>query len=194
VDYLHQISMELDLTRFDNRLYNPIIKGLKEEGFLFTSMAELGNTEEAQLLLYHLNNTTDLDSPGSDGIPSWESFEDFQNSVCRSSWYKPEGQIVAIDTSNDAWVAMSAITRFDGQDFGYNLHTGVDKSYRRRKLAQAVKVLALCYAREVLDVDSVRTHHNTLNHPMIAIDRKFGYVQKPGIFSMVKSYGQLSPP
>jgi len=89
---------------------------------------------------------------------------------------------------------MSAITRFDGQEFGYNLHTGVDRGYRGRKLAQAVKVLALRYAREVLRVNRVRTHHNTLNHPMIAIDRKFGYVQKPGIYVMVKSFDQPPPP
>jgi RimJ/RimL family protein N-acetyltransferase len=49
-----------------------------------------------------------------------------------------------------------------------------------------VKVLALCYAREVLKVDKVRTTHNTFNLPMIAIDRKLGYVPLPGTFRMEK--------
>ena len=71
--------------------------------------------------------------------------------------------------------------------FAYNLFTGVDERYRGRKLGQAVKVLALRYARDVLQVSTVRTHHNTFTLPMIAIDRKFGYVQMPGFYSMEKS-------
>ena len=84
---------------------------------------------------------------------------------------------------------MSAITCFKGADYAYNLFTGVDKRYRGRKLAQAVKVLALRYAREVLKVNTVRTNHNSQNDPMIAIDRKLGYIQTPGSFIMVKKIG-----
>lgn len=73
-----------------------------------------------------------------------------------------------------------------GVDYAYNLFTGVDVHYRDRKLGQAVKVLALRYAREVLKVDTVRTHHNYKNLPMIAIDRKLGYVFLPGTFLMEK--------
>jgi RimJ/RimL family protein N-acetyltransferase len=92
--------------------------------------------------------------------------------------------MVAIDTATGAWAAMSAVTRFEGSDCAYNLFTGVDMAYRGRKLARAVKVLALCCARDVLQVRSVRTHHNSLNLPMIAIDRKLGYGQLPGSFTM----------
>lgn len=35
-------------------------------------------------------------------------------------------------------------------------------------------------------MSTVRTTHNALNQPMIAIDRKFGYVQIPGTFRMEK--------
>jgi RimJ/RimL family protein N-acetyltransferase len=149
-------------------------------------MEALGNTEAAQRKLYALNDMTDSETPGSEGQHAWLSFEDFQEKVCRSDWYKPAGQMVVINTATDIWVAMSAITRFAGTDYAYNLHTGVDKRYRGRKLAQAVKVLALRYARAALDVNTVRTQHNAQNAPMIAIDRKLGYVQTPGTFSMQK--------
>ena len=91
--------------------------------------------------------------------------------------------------TSGAWAAMSAITRFEGNDFAYNLFTGVDLPYRGRKLGQAVKVTALRYARNALGVNRVRTHHNTNNQPMIAIDRKFGYRQLPGDFVMEKMVG-----
>jgi GNAT superfamily N-acetyltransferase len=186
----HHFGMELDLNTFDDRPYDKIIAKLKGEGIQFTSMEALGNTEEAQRKLYDLNITASISTPGQDGEHPWASFEDFQKNVCQSNWYKPAGQMLAIDTSSGAWAAMSAITLRQGINHAYNLFTGVDFPYRGRKLAQAVKVLALRYAREVLKTDTVLTHHNTKNLPMIAIDRKFGYKQLAGTFLMEKNLAE----
>ncbi len=186
IEKRHHFGMNLELDTFNDRPYDSIISKLTRDGFQFTSMAELGNTEEMQKKLYLLNSSTDLSTPGTDGESSWASFEDFQKNVCQSDWYKPDGQRVAIDMTNGAWAAMSAITRMDGVDYAYNLFTGVEASYRGRKLGQAVKVLALRYARETLKVHKVRTHHNTQNLPMIAIDRKLGYTVMPGTYLMEK--------
>ena len=180
----HFIPMRLNLDTFNDRPYDDIIAKLKGDGFRFTSMEELGNTEEAQRKLYILNDTTNLDVPGRNGEHSWNSFEDFQKRVCQMDWYKPGGQMVVIDTATGDWAAMSAISRF--ANHAYNLHTGVDRRYRGRKLAQAVKVMALRYARDVLKVNTVHTDHNTMNQPIIAIDRKFGYIEMPGTFEMKK--------
>lgn len=182
----HTIAMELDLQAFDDRPYDQVINRLISEGFRFTSMEEMGNTEEAQRNLYNLNDSASASTPGQGGEHAWASFEDFRQSVCGSSWYKPIGQIIAIDTAGGTWVGMSAITRMEGRAYAYNLFTGVDLSYRGRKLGQAVKVLALRYARNELKADIVRTHHNTKNLPMIAIDTKFGYKLLPGSFLMDK--------
>ncbi len=182
----HTIRMALDLNAFDDGPYNKTIARLQSEGFQFTSMHVLGNTEEAQCKLYALNDMTDIETPGSDGNHAWLSFDDFQKKVCLADWYRPDGQMVAIDTATGDWAGLSAITRFDGNDYAYNLHTGVDKRYRGRKLGQSLKVLALRYAREILQVKTVQTTHNILNAPMIAIDQKFGYTQIPGTFLMEK--------
>jgi len=154
--------MALDLEAFDDRPYDEIIAKLKGEGFQFTSMEVLGNTEEAQRKLYLLNDTTAMEMTVPDGEHSWHSFDDFQKKVCQTDWYKPGGQMVASDTATDAWAAMSAITRFEGSDHAYNLHTGVDRRYHGRKLAQAIMVLALRYAREVLKANRVHSDENAL--------------------------------
>jgi GNAT superfamily N-acetyltransferase/RimJ/RimL family protein N-acetyltransferase len=182
----HHFGMSLDLETFDDRAFDKVIAKLKGEGFQFTSMEELGNTEEAQKKLYILNDTAAASTPGTNGEHAWKSFEDFQKSVCQTEWYKPAGQLVVIDTTTGAWAAMSAITRLKGNDYAYNLFTGVDMPYRGRKLGQVVKVLAIRYAREVLKVKEVHTHHNTQNLPMIAIDQKLGYTVLPGTFLMEK--------
>ena len=183
----HYVNLVLDLDVLDIRPHDDVISSLKDGGFLFTTMEELGNTVDAQRKLYVLNDTTAMEMPGSDGRHVWPSFEDFQKRVCQADWYKPAGQIVAIDTATDTWSAMSAITRFNGNDYAFNLHTGVDKLYRGRKLEQAVLLLALRYARDELKVKSVHTDENVQNLPMIAVYQKLGYTQKPGIISMEKN-------
>lgn len=182
----HAIEMMLDLTGFDERPYLEMVARLQTEGFVFTTMAELGDTEEAQRKLYHLNSSAAATTPGSEGEVFWSNFEEFQQSVCGANWYRPEGQFVVIDSRKGQWAAMSAITRFEGADSAYNLFTGVDMPYRGRKLAQAVKALALGFARQQLGADKVRTNHTALNAPMLAIDRKMGYVQTPGMYGLVK--------
>lgn len=183
----HGIEMALDLAGFDSTRFDPLIASLRAAGFHFTTMAELGDSDDARRRLYALNSSTAATTPGSEGEPPWASFEDFEASVCRSRWYRPQGQVQAIDTRTGAWAGMSAITRFEGADHAYNLFTGVDPAYRGRGLAQAVKVLALRYAAQALGARIVRTNHNAQNAPMLAIDRKLGYVQTPGTFGVVKA-------
>ncbi len=184
----HSLEMKLDLQTWDDRRYDSILDALREQGFIFTNMAEQGDTQAARCKLYALNNAAAATDPGSDGIPPWSTFEEFEQDVCCSSWYHPDAQIIAIDSLNGEWAAMSAITVFAGADHAYNLFTGTDVRYRNRKLAQAVKTLALRRARQ-FGVDTVRTSHTSKNTVMIAIDLKLGYVHTPGTLVMEKEMG-----
>ncbi len=181
----HSIEMKFDLTTWDGSRYQPILESLQVQGFQFTNMAELGDSQAARRKLFTLNNSAAAGDPSNDGIPPWATFEEFERDICGTDWYHPDAQIVAIDSQTGEWAAMSAITVFPGADHAYNLFTGTDVRYRGRKLAQAVKSLALRRARE-FGVDSVRTSHNSENVAMIAIDTKLGYVRTPGTLVMVK--------
>jgi RimJ/RimL family protein N-acetyltransferase/L-amino acid N-acyltransferase YncA len=183
----HYMGLALDLDAFDDRPYEALITNLKGEGFRFTSMEALGNTEEAQRKLYRLNDSTNMETVVPDTEHSWLSFEDFQKTVCQADWYQPGGQIVTIDISTGVWAAMSAITRYHGSSDAYNLHTGVLRRYHGQKLAQAVLVLALRFAREELKVSRVRAEENARSQSSIAIYHSLGYTQAPGVFSMKKT-------
>jgi GNAT superfamily N-acetyltransferase len=98
VEEAHDIELALDLNVFDEQPYNEIITRLKSEGFQFTSMEALGNTEEAQRKLYFLNDSTSMERVVPEDEHSWLSFEEFQKKVCQTDWYKPAGQMVVIDT------------------------------------------------------------------------------------------------
>ncbi len=184
IEKKHSIEMMLNLATWNEAHYQPILQSLQAQGFRFTSMAELGDTTESRHKLFALNNCVAATDPGSDGISPWATFEEFERDVCSSDWYHPDAQIVAIDARTGDWAAMSAITVFQGADHAYNLFTGTDVRYRGRKLAQAVKSLALRKARE-FGVDKVRTSHNSENAAMIAIDTRLGYVRTPGTLVMI---------
>lgn len=191
VEEAHFVELALNLHAFDEKPHNEIITILKNEGFQFISMEALGNTEEAQRKLYRLNDSTSMEKVVPEDHHSWVSFEDFQRKVCQTDWYKPAGQMVAIDTVTGNWAAMSAITHYkSSSSYAYNLHTGVDKRYHGRKLAQATLALALCYARDVLDAESVHTDENARNVSALSIYQELGYVQMPGTYIMKKALGQ----
>ena len=67
----------------------------------------------------------------------------------------------------------------------YNLMTGVDRAYRSRHIALALKVQSICFAK-AFGADSIRTHNDSQNGPMLAINRKLGYQPRPGEYRLIK--------
>src|SRR4030042_4376856 len=65
IERSRQIVLDLNLDTFDDHPYDATIDGLKGDGFRFTSMEELGDTEDTQRKLYVLNDATDRAVPGS---------------------------------------------------------------------------------------------------------------------------------
>ena len=62
------------------------------------------------------------------------------------------------------------------------------RDYRGRKIAQALKVLAARYAR-AHGMKKIRTDNDSLNAPMLAVNRKLGYRPLAGTFIMGKDLG-----
>lgn len=63
--------------------------------------------------------------------------------------------------------------------------TGVEKAYRGRKLALALKLLAIRIA-QAHDAATIRTGNDAENGPMLAINRKLGYQPWPSLDQWVK--------
>jgi ribosomal protein S18 acetylase RimI-like enzyme len=68
----------------------------------------------------------------------------------------------------------------------YNLMTGVDQAYRGRKIAQALKLKSIELA-QAYGADYIRTHNDSTNASMLAINRKLGYQPQPGEYRLVKN-------
>jgi GNAT superfamily N-acetyltransferase len=149
------------------------------EGFRFFSLAEAGVTDENKHKLYEVNRDAALDDPGNSG--SFSDFYAFSKNVFDASWFRADTQILA--SLADRWVGLSAIGLYPEEGYAYNAFTGILRDYRDRGLAQALKLQTILLAKKE-GARYIRTHNDSHNAPMLAINRKLGYQPEPGIYQV----------
>lgn len=164
----------LDLASFDEMRFAGVIERLEAGGARFFSLADVGDTEEARRAAYEINRRASLDIPGR--IHIFAPFEDWRRFVCGATWYRPEGQIIA--ALGKTWVGLGAVGYFTETNSLYNMITGVDSAYRGRELALGLKLRTIALGRRY-GAAYIRTHNDSENAPMLAINRKLGYQPEP---------------
>ena len=177
----HLFESVVDLTAFDEAPFAGVIEAVEATGIRFLTLADLGNTREALYRLWELNFRVVLDDPASTG--TFTSFDDFSTMVAQASWFDPNGQILAID--GDAIIGLGAIGYFSQSRSASNMITGVDRAYRGRHIALALKLLGIRYAKSKGAL-TIRTDNDSQNGPMLAINRKLDYRPEPGIYRLFK--------
>ena len=175
----HLFQSCLDLEAFDESPYLHILAGVAEAGIRVHSLADFGDTPDARRKLYEVNAITDQDVPG--WIGPGLSFEEFNEWVYEAGWYRPEGQLLAAD--GDRWVGICAVRLYPDARQAFNVHTGVIPAYRKRHIALALKLAAIRYARNQ-GARSLSTHNDSMNGPMLALNRKLGYIPEPGRYTL----------
>lgn len=177
----HIFESTLDLHSFEPDHFTAETERATAQGIRIFSLAEAGNTEAALYKLWQVNHATALDDPGSGG--SFPDFEEFKK-IITGAWFRPDGQILAAD--GDTYVGLSAVGYFKDDNSAYQMMTGVMASYRGKGIAQALKVRAIQTAMG-WGADYIRTNNDSQNAPMLAINRKLGYVPQPGIYRLGKT-------
>jgi len=184
----HIFESRLDLADFDERPFIGALERARADGVRFFSMADLGDSEEAQRRLHEVNRRASLDTPGQHH--TFAPFEEWRRFVCEASWYRADGQIVAaVGDAEDPlaldWIGMAAVGYMAETNSMYHMITGVDRPYRGRGLATALKLLAIRCARRHNAV-YLRTNNDSENAPMLAINRKLGFQPLPGYYIVAK--------
>ncbi len=183
----HLFESTLDLATFDESGFTAAIERQAAAGVRFVTLADLGDTEAARRKLFALNIAYERDIPGHGDSPP-RSFDEWQASICQASWYDPAGQIVALapgapEPLAAEWVGLTALGFFPETNSMYQMTTGVDRAWRGRGLALALKLLAIHYAR-TRGVAYIRTNNDSENAPILAVNRKLGFQPRPGIFTL----------
>lgn len=174
----HSFRSRLDLAAFDETPYLPGIAALEAEGIRFGTLAEFPDTPETRRKLYDLNYQYETHILSV--IPEYEEFERF---VLGGSWFRREGQLLAVD--GDVWAGLAAIRLKPESLSAYNENTVVLPAYRGRKIARALKVRAARYARQH-GAQTLETDNNSINTPILAINRRMGYQPQPGKYWLVR--------
>lgn len=85
----------------------------------------------------------------------------------------------------ERWIGLSSLDYYPEQQAMHNGFTGVDRAYRGRHLALALKLLSIQVARRYA-VEYLYTNNDSTNTPMLAVNRRLGYQPEPGIFMLIR--------
>lgn len=175
----HVFRSVLDLESFDPGPFRRAVSEATAMGFMFGQVGQ-NSPEEEQHRLYTLLEETNRDNPLFDGgtAPPFERWwPALFGKMTRSTF------IVASLENQFAGVAWLRHNLETGDIF--NNFTGVGRPFRSKGLATALKVLAIEEAQR-LGVKTMRTGNDSLNGPMLAVNRKLGYTPCPGRYIIKK--------
>lgn len=146
-------------------------------GVRIESFADTDRSEAAMRRLFEINER------GSDLVPDQgRPFDQFRKDVFEAAWFRPEGQILAV--AEGEYVGIAAVGEVAPGHF-YHMNTGVLPEFRGRGIATCLKLHAIEAARR-MGGRIVTTHNDSRNEPMLAINRKLGYIPRPGRFHLRK--------
>lgn len=152
-----------------------------EEGIRIATLAELGMSEELLHAIYMLDNETTRDIPTSD---PWTSMSfDFWRKYLELPGFSPDAFWVAMTGGRP--VGMAVLVR-KGGDAATNGYTGVDRAYRGKGIARALKLRTVEWAREH-GIEFIYTGNSAHNKPMLAINIDMGYKVLPAEIDMEKT-------
>lgn len=174
----HTFESQLDLSMFNIDQYKSVFKNVELNGVEFKSFAEYPQDDKWLQRFFDFWWELAMDAPGMEGKtrPDFEVLKNQFQGIDR------EGFILAVE--EDSWIAMSMIINESNKIF-YNSLTGVQRAYRGKGIALAVKLKAIDYAKQK-GSKLVRTHNGSNNIPMLSINQKLGYKKQPGIYFFEK--------
>jgi GNAT superfamily N-acetyltransferase len=184
IDRQHFYSV-LNLLPFDETPYLPGIALLEAQGLRFCSLADFPESAEIRRKFYELNLAVVMDIPGEDwNFENYPGF--FEKRILGSPRFRREGQLLAVE--GDTFAGFAAVNLFPESQSAYNATTGVIRAWRGRRIALALKILSARYARQN-SARTLRTDNDSLNAPILAINRKMGYQPQPGTYQLVRGLG-----
>jgi GNAT superfamily N-acetyltransferase len=177
----HIFESDLDVTSFDETPFINALASLLAAGITFTSYQQVMQQPEAAKTLYELHRDTMNDIPGWEyGFPA---FEEYQRQVLGGAWWLPEGTYIA--RHQGTWIGFVMLQKSPDPTCLIHTMTGVRREYRGRRIALALKLLTIRFAR-ARRITTLRTGNDSLNAPMLMINRKLGYQPNAGTYHLHK--------
>lgn len=180
----HLFELELAINQFDSSRYVDLAEQVKESGIQFVTLAELPG-EESERKLYELCVETSKDNPGQYGslAPFDEWRKEFLSEDSREDWV-----FMAIDGGQ--FIGVTQLYRSKDEGVVYTNYTGVQKEYRGRGIAKALKLISIAEAIKN-GAHTMTTDSEENNAPMQHINRSLGYLPGQGHYRILKQLRDL---
>jgi GNAT superfamily N-acetyltransferase len=175
----HGYDSTLDLATFDIAPFAGAVGTVEAKGIRFFTLADAPGAA-MERALYELYERTMVDIPGYEA-KAFMSYETWRRFVVAADGARPEWTFIAADGDRLVGVTTAVVS----QDHIYTNHTLVDREYRGRAIALALKVLAVQAALRH-GAPYMRTGNDSLNGPMLAVNRKLGYKPLAGAYTVAK--------
>ncbi|OLV16281.1 phosphinothricin acetyltransferase [Deinococcus marmoris] len=179
VQHLHRFVSSLDLIAFDESPFHVDSERAAAQGITFTDMAGVDET----ILDRYLNFVADrlTETPDLAGHPRWPLAQ-VREILRLDSDPRPDWLVLARGPGGE-WLGLMAMVLVFGGQVAYNELTAVHPSARGRGLALPLKLEAIRRARAA-GISTMRTNNHSRNAPMLAVNRRLGFVSLPGQFEL----------
>ncbi|MGH2460952.1 MAG: GNAT family N-acetyltransferase [Chloroflexota bacterium] len=184
VEDVRSWESRLDVTGFDPTPFQDAERGLRAAGLEIMTLRELERDPERNQKLYELEWLLDQDVPQPEP-PTRVSFEFFLEHTLQNPNLLPEAYLVAVDRT--AYVGLSTLWSSRGNADLFTGLTGVRQEYRGRRIALALKLRSIAYAR-AHGHPVIRTWNESNNLRMLAINERLGFVKQPAWIDLVKTF------
>jgi GNAT superfamily N-acetyltransferase len=179
----HLLVSRLYVANFDESRFSGVIEAVENTGIRFFTLADIAMTPDIQRKHHELYCRSAADNPATAG---WEppSFASYCQRIFEAPHYRADGHVIATDGDN--WVGISALEYYEHTNSMHNAFTGVDRAYRGRHAALALKLLTMRSARKH-GAHYVYTNNDSTNVPILTVNRKLGYQWEPGFYVLSRT-------
>lgn len=183
-DVIRDIRSELNVQNFDISRYAGLEDRFRKSGIEIKTLPELEDDPERNQKLYDLDWEISLSVPGdlAAGIGR-RGLEKYVEYAITGPYVLPEGFFVAV--KGDEYIGLSHLLLSQKGISLYQGLTGVKPQYRRQGIGLALKIRAITYA-QVHGYVRIKAENDSKNIPMLAMNKRLGYVQKPDLITFEK--------
>ncbi|MGI4792036.1 MAG: GNAT family N-acetyltransferase [Janthinobacterium lividum] len=170
----------LDLTTWDESPFLGSLGQAASYGARILTYADVEDTDENRRRYYDLEKPLIYDIPRRDEQPfEFEPYEDWVKFVIERPEWRPELALLA--EVDGEWIGeCHVVPKLEAPTVGMQWLTGVLKDHRGHGIATALKVRAYEKARAA-GITIMTTENHEDNAPMLAINKKFGFIPEPSI-------------
>ncbi|MEH6993513.1 GNAT family N-acetyltransferase [Neobacillus drentensis] len=176
----HIFELRLNLNQLDLTKFADPIHRLKDSSITFVTLADIAG-EASEKKLYDLYVETSKDNPGQSG--NLPPFSEWRKEALPENCSQEKWVFIALDC--DRFVGVSTLFSTDETGVLYTDYTGVDRHYRGRGIAKALKLLSIQAAIDE-GAHTMTTDTEAGNESMQRLNRGLGYMPGKGHYRIRK--------